>query len=79
MSLYDFKVEEELRKLCRWALMEEDTKVLRVVLGQIRQLVHENPHLLRSMPEETWRIMWDLRFRGLGRGPQDPFTYRNHL
>jgi hypothetical protein len=64
VPLYDFKVEEELRRLCRWALMEEDAKALRVVLAQIRQLVHENPELLRSMPEETWKMMWDLRSRG---------------
>jgi hypothetical protein len=67
MEPYDFKAEEELRRLCSCALIEEDVKRLRPILDQVRQLAYEHPDLLRSIPENTWKMMLDLRSRVLGR------------
>ena len=54
-------VEAEIRRLCHRALIEQDPRMLRVMLANIRQKFHSHQDLLQSMSQETFEALWRLR------------------
>jgi len=51
-------IEKKIRMLCWRASNECNAGKLRVLLAEVRQILHSNPQILRSMSDETYEALW---------------------
>jgi hypothetical protein len=51
-------IERKIRMLCWRASNEGNAGKLRVLLAEVRQILHSNPQILRSMSDETYDALW---------------------
>jgi hypothetical protein len=52
------EIEKKIRMLCWRASNECNAGKLRVLLAEVRQILHSNPQILKSMSDETYDALW---------------------